>query len=218
MQERHQDEEVLQTREGALSRPTDPRGGSPDDPAHARHDASAGAAGSRAVLRIPGEVAVERALTRLLYLVMVPVAVLVLSALGAFVYGTAVFVDAVGKTVSHPFPVGNKIGLFLLVVDLFLVGATLLIAAFGFYELFIGRVDEGTGFQRLPLWLQMRDLNDLKARVIAMIVLVGAVSFVEVLVDGPAARDLLELGGGVSLVIVALTVFLRFGYQGHGRE
>lgn len=160
----------------------------------------------------------ERGLAASLVLVLVPVVVLVLSALGAFVYGTVVFIDSVRRTVDHPIPVGNKIGLFLLVVDLFLIGATLLIAGLGFYELFIDSVAAGSGLDRMPAWLQMSDLNDLKARVVAMIVLVAAVSFVEVLVDEPHPRDLLELGGGVSLVIAALTAFLRYGSQAHGRD
>ena len=40
-----------------------------------------------------------------------------------------------------------------------------------------------------------------------MIVLVLAVSFVEVAVDAPDGRQSLELGGGIALVIVALTVY-----------
>ena len=72
--------------------------------------------------------------------------------------------------------------MFLLDVDLFLIGATLLISAVGFYELFIRHIPPHGRF-RVPAWLEMRDLNDLKRRVIAMIVLVIAVSFAELAVD-----------------------------------
>lgn len=163
------------------------------------------------------EEAFERGLDVARLVVVVPVAVLVLAGAGAFVYGTYVFLSSVRAVVEEPLPVGHRIGLFLAVVDLFLVGATLLIAAFGLYELFVSRVDPG-GVPRLPGWLEIHDLNDLKARVIAMIVLVAAVSFVEVLVDQPDALALLELGGGVGLVIVALTVFLRYGGGPRGRD
>ena len=61
----------------------------------------------------------------------------------------------------------------------------------------------------MPPWLEIHDLNDLKGRVIAMIVLVLSVSFVEMAVDSPDGRQVLELGGGVALVVVALTVFVR---------
>jgi uncharacterized membrane protein YqhA len=159
----------------------------------------------------------ERALDLSRGLALIAVVVLLLAALGAFVYGAAVFVQGVRQVVADPFPVGNRVGLFLLVVDLFLVGATLAIAGIGFYELFIGwSRREGGG--PMPAWLQMRDLNDLKARVLAMIVLVASVSFVEELVDAGSGLRVLELGGGVALVIGAITAFLRFGGHAGGER
>jgi uncharacterized membrane protein YqhA len=155
----------------------------------------------------------ERALAGSLRLVTVPVAFLILAAAGAFVYGAAVFVHALITIAWHPFPVGHNVGLFLLDIDLFLIGATLLISGVGLYELFVREI-RADGAE-LPSWLDMRDLNDLKARVIAMIVMVVAVAFAELAVDDPAGLTLLEVGGGVALVIVALTVFLRLtGHAG----
>lgn len=163
----------------------------------------------------PGNMALERILASSLRLVYIPVVVLLLAALGAFVYGTYVFVYSVGRIAEHPWPVRHQIGWFLLDVDLFLIGATLLISAVGFYELFVRHI-RFDGVTRLPAWLAMRDLNELKGRVIAMIVLVVSVTFAEVVVDAPNGRYALELGGGIAAVIVALTVFLRL--SGHGTE
>jgi uncharacterized protein (TIGR00645 family) len=158
---------------------------------------------------------IERVLAGSLRLAYIPVVVLLLAGLGAFVYGTVFFVHAVRQIVDHPFPVGHQIGLFLKDIDLFLIGATLLISAVGFYELFVQeiRLDHTT---RVPQWLQMRDLNDLKGRVIAMIVLVASVTFVEVIVDAPTGHQALQLGIGIASVIVALTIFLRFSGHGNG--
>jgi uncharacterized membrane protein YqhA len=113
--------------------------------------------------------------------------------------------------------VGHQVGLFLLDIDLFLIGATLLISAIGFYELFIGEIRVG-GIARMPAWLEMRDLNDLKGRVLAMIVMVLAVTFVELVVDVNDGLQVLEYGGGVALVIVAVTVFLRLTGHANGRD
>lgn len=154
------------------------------------------------------ETRLEQGLVTARFLVVVPVVFLVLSSLGAFAYGAYVFADGIGRVVPHPVPVGDKIGLFLLIIDLFLIGATLLIAAIGFYELFVHRL----GSERMPAWLAMTDLNDLKARVISMIVLVVAVSFVELVVDEVrTGLEVLEIGGGIGAVIVSLTAYLRFG-------
>jgi uncharacterized membrane protein YqhA len=163
---------------------------------------------------------VERTLAGSLWLASLPVAFLLLSALTSSVYGVAVLVRAVGEVASHPFPVGHNIGSLLLVFDLFLLGATSLISAIGFYELCIGDIRVG-GRDVLPSWLAMHDLNDLKSRVVSMIVLVLAVTFAEQAVGSPDPLQLLEFGGGITTVIIALTVFQRWGSHagtgpGHG--
>jgi uncharacterized membrane protein YqhA len=163
----------------------------------------------------PVNIGLERILATSLRLAYIPVTVLLLAALGAFVYGTYFFIHSVRHIVDRPVPVGHQIGLFLVDVDLFLIGATLLISAVGFYELFVREIPFENA-TRMPAWLEMHDLNDLKGRVIAMIVLVVSVTFAEVVVDAPSGRYALELGGGIAVVIVALTVFLR--WSGHGPE
>jgi uncharacterized membrane protein YqhA len=143
--------------------------------------------------------------------VVVPVIVLILAAISSFAYGTDVFVRSVARVVEDPMLTSHNLGFLLLLTDLFLVGATLMIAAFGFYELFIGRIDANGPGMRLPGWLKMDDLNDLKARVIQMIILVAAVTFTDVVVESKGGLNTLYLGTGVAVVIAALTAFLRFG-------
>jgi uncharacterized membrane protein YqhA len=113
---------------------------------------------------------------------------------------------------AEPFAVHN-LRLFLTEIDLYLIGATLMIAAFGLYELFVAKVGAAGGRRPLPLpaWLEMTDLDDLKARVISMIILVTAVTFADVLLEFHDELDVLYLGTGVAVFIVALTVYLRFG-------
>jgi uncharacterized membrane protein YqhA len=64
----------------------------------------------------------------------------------------------------------------------------------------------------------MHDLDDLKARVISMIILVAAVSFVVAAVESKGGLDTLYLGVGVAVVIAALTAFLRFGRMDGGKR
>jgi uncharacterized membrane protein YqhA len=158
----------------------------------------------------------ERTLTASLWLAFFPVAFLLVSALASFVYAVASLFNTIGQVIAHPFPAGHHIGSLLLVFDLFLIGATALISAIGFYELFIGDI-RVRGRDILPHWLAMHDLNDLKSRVVSMIVLVLAVTFAEEAVGSPKPLDLLEFGGGVTVVIIGLTVFLRWGNHGDDR-
>src|SRR6266571_3053890 len=127
-------------------------------------------AGSRLV---PLGTRFEQALSMSRILVVIPVIVLLLSALASFAYGTYVFVNSVAGIVDDRHLATGNLGFLLLLTDLFLVGATLMIAAFGLYELFISEIDAGGPGMRLPGWLKMHDLNDLKARVISMIILVA---------------------------------------------
>jgi uncharacterized membrane protein YqhA len=162
----------------------------------------------------PAQHRLEQALAGSLLLAIIPVVFMLLAALGAFVYAGALFVHSAITIGSHPFPVGHQIGLFLLDIDLFLIGATLLLAAVGLYELFVREISVG-----IPAWLQMHDLNDLKGRIIAMVVLVIAVAFAEVAVDPADGMEVLEIGGGIGFVVIALTAFLRLtGHTGESSQ
>jgi uncharacterized membrane protein YqhA len=160
----------------------------------------------------------ERALSLSRVVVVVPVIVLLLSAIASFAYGTDVFVRSVTNVVDDPQLTSHNLGFLLLLTDLFLIGATLMIAAFGFYDLFIGRTGASGPGAKLPGWLRMHDLNDLKARVISMIILVAAVSFVDDVVESKGGLDTLYLGVGVAVVIAALTAFLHFGRMDGGER
>ena len=160
----------------------------------------------------------ERGLSLSRVVVVVPVIVLLLSAMASFAYGTDVFVRSVIHVVDDPQLTSHNLGFLLLLTDLFLIGATLMIAAFGFYELFIGRIGASGPDVQLPGWLRMHDLNDLKARVISMIILVAAVSFVDDVVESKGGLDTLYLGVGVAVVIAALTAFLHFGRMDGGER
>lgn len=172
-------------------------------------DAASASGNGNAGLGLEGRF--ERVLSLSRIVVIVPVIVLLLSAFSSFAYGTDVFVRSVGRVVEDPELTSHNLGFLLLLTDLFLVGATLMIAAFGFYDLFITRIDPDGTSLRLPDWLRMRDLNDLKARVISMVILVAAVTFVDIAVESGGGLNTLYLGAAVALVIIALTAFLHVG-------
>ena len=156
----------------------------------------------------------ERALAGSLLLALIPVAVLVLAALAPFMRQR--FAIGSRRRWIHPFPVGHQIGLFLLDIDLFFIGDTLLIAAVGFYDVHPGDplrlVHQDAGLARdegpqRPQRARHRHDHFGAGRELA-----------EVVVDSPSGDDALKLGGGVALVIVALTIFLRFSFTGSDKR
>jgi uncharacterized membrane protein YqhA len=151
------------------------------------------------------------------YVMLIPVVMLVLASLGAFFYSIIVFIDSVRAIDRTPFPPKQNISYFVLSVDVLLIGATLFIAAVGFFELFVpfSKEDPQDRHPWRPDWLAMNDLNDLKARIISMLVLVSVVSFVDVLVKFTSGPSVIYAGGGVALTVGALTLYLRFGTGSH---
>jgi uncharacterized membrane protein YqhA len=139
------------------------------------------------------------------YIVAFAVASIALMATAIFVYGAVVAV----RTVARPFRDGASgagtkallIGTIEL-VDLFLLGTTLYVIAIGLYELFIDP------HLPTPAWLTIKNLDDLKAKVLAVVIVVLGVLFLGQVIAWDGQRDLLRLGGGIALVIAALTYFL----------
>ncbi|MEM8577046.1 MAG: YqhA family protein [Pseudomonadota bacterium] len=92
---------------------------------------------------------------------------------------------------------------FIEIVDLFLLGTVFYIIALGLYELFIS-----TNVP-LPDWLTIRTLDDLKNKLIAVVVVVLGVLFLGQAVSWDGQTDLLGYGAATALVIAALTWFLK---------
>jgi len=95
---------------------------------------------------------------------------------------------------------------FIEVIDILLLGTVFYIIALGLYELFI---DEQLP---TPSWLQITQLDDLKSRLIGVVVVILAVVFLGQVVEWEEGRDILFLGAAIALVIVAITFFL--GWRG----
>ncbi|MCE8007844.1 MAG: YqhA family protein [Aestuariivita sp.] len=99
---------------------------------------------------------------------------------------------------------------FIEIVDLFLLGTVFYIIALGLYELFID-----TNI-RVPEWLEIKTLDDLKNKLIGVVIVVLGVLFLGQVVGWDGERDLLGFGAAIALVIAALTYFL--GLKTSGKE
>lgn len=93
---------------------------------------------------------------------------------------------------------------FIEIADLFLLGVVLYIIALGLYELFI---DDTVP---VPAWLEIHTLDDLKTKLISVVVVVIGVLFLKQVVSWDGERNLLTYGGGSALVIAALTYFMSY--------
>jgi uncharacterized membrane protein YqhA len=139
------------------------------------------------------------------YLILIAVIGSFVAAATLLIYGAAETVVLVGEILTHG-EVSSKAAKtlalgFIEVVDIFLLGTILYIVALGLYELFI---DDTVG---LPDWLVIRDLDDLKNKLIGVVIVVLGVLFLGQIVTWDGQRDLLNFGVSIALVIAALTYF-----------
>jgi uncharacterized membrane protein YqhA len=88
------------------------------------------------------------------------------------------------------------------VVDSFLLATVFLIIAIGLYELFIDSTLE------LPDWLEINSLDDLKGKLVGVVIIVLAVIFLGNTARWTGGTEIFYLGGGIAAVIFALTYFL----------
>jgi uncharacterized membrane protein YqhA len=97
------------------------------------------------------------------------------------------------------------------VIDLFLLSTVFYITALGLYELFI---DDRI---KVPEWLEIHDIDDLKAKLISVIIVVLSVSFLGQAVTWDGNPNFLPFGASVALVIASLTYFLS-GHHKNGKS
>ena len=140
------------------------------------------------------------------YLNIIAVIALMIATVDAFVLGLI----KTYKAIQAIFSTGGRDPLILFyliqLVDTFLVAIVLYIFAVSIYELFIGKLD-------LPDWMLAHNLHDLKAKLSSVIILVAAVRFLENLIEGKEALELLYMGGAVALVSAALIAFSVLGVK-----
>ncbi|MEG4502461.1 YqhA family protein [Microcoleus sp. F6_B4] len=147
----------------------------------------------------------HRVLARSRYLMLIAVFGSFAASVTLLIYGALETVITIGHTATVPVSRENSKELILScieVVDLFLLATVFYITALGLYELFI---DERI---KVPFWLEIHTIDDLKTKLTSVIVVVLSVLFLSEVVRWNGGTNILPLGAGVALVIAALTYFL----------
>ncbi len=135
------------------------------------------------------------------YAVVVPALASILGALLLMAQGSIEMVMVVIQAVSNELTLKESIVDVLTAIDAILLGTVLLVIGYGIYELFIdAEID-------VPTWLRVDDLDDLKSKLIGVVVAIIAVVFVGVFVDSNRADDVISYGVGAGALVVGLAIF-----------
>ena len=104
------------------------------------------------------------------------------------------------------------------VVDGYLLATFMLIFALGMYELFVSDIDEARGTKASSKILVIESLDDLKARLAKVILMILIVTLFEeaLQLELASSLDLLYLGGGIALIGVAL--YFTHKAESHGKN
>jgi uncharacterized membrane protein YqhA len=135
------------------------------------------------------------------YAVIVPAIASIIGALLLMAQGSIEMIIVVYESVAAHAYLKDTIVAVLTAVDAILLGTVLLVIGYGLYELFVD--PELT----VPDWLQVRDLDDLKSKLIGVVVAIIAVVFVGVFVDSNRADEVLAYGLGAGALVAGLAVF-----------
>ena len=135
------------------------------------------------------------------YAVFVPAIASIIGALLLMAQGSWAMLMAVVDSVSNGYGLKETIVEVLTAVDAILLGTVLLVIGYGLYELFIDADLD------VPQWLRVYDLDDLKSKLIGVVVAIVAVVFVGVFVDSNRASDVISYGVGAGTLVVGLAIF-----------
>jgi uncharacterized membrane protein YqhA len=87
------------------------------------------------------------------------------------------------------------------IIDLFLVATVFYVVSLGFYELFIAKAP-------LPGWLKICNLDDLKTKVLGLVIIALSVLFLGAALTWDGSSDILAFGLATSSGIIAIAVYI----------
>ncbi len=150
------------------------------------------------------------------YLIVIAVLATFLAALALLVYGSVTVIHVIFEMfASRQFTTTEAKHFsveFIEIIDLLLLGTVLYIVSLGLYELFI---DERIV---MPHWLVIADLDDLKGKLLGVITVLLAVTFLGDIVTWDGSESILWPGLATGLVLLALGYLLGKTVKPHRSE
>lgn len=90
----------------------------------------------------------------------------------------------------------------ILIIDIQLLSMIQYVISVGLYELFIGEL-------KLPKWLSINNIEELKAKLASVIILILAVKFTEKAMQWKGGIDIMYLAIAIGVIIFVLTAYYK---------
>ena len=144
------------------------------------------------------------------FMVLIAVIFGVLGATTLFIKGTIDLVNAVRFNLLLTTPASTKAIMAGIIgsIDLYLIGIVVLLFSFGLYELFISKIDIAHKDENRHNILEIKDLDELKNKILKVIIMVLVVSFFKQVLEihFESAQEMLYLA--FSILALAATTYL----------
>lgn len=163
----------------------------------------------------PVEHAFEWALWSTRFITLIPVIFGVLSSFGMMIVGTGQMIDTFKPLIENGFSpdiVKKVIADVVTAVDLYLIGIVLLIFSFGVYELFVSKIDIGRSSEQNNI-LQITSLDQLKNRILKVIIMVLIVTFFKEAISQHYTTPLSIVYFGLAILAASISVYFIAGNQ-----
>ncbi len=159
---------------------------------------------------------VETSLWTIRFLTIIPVLFGVVSVLGLFILGSSEIISGLSGYFHFKNEEAAKIILTGIIggIDLYLIGIVLMIFSFGIYELFISKIDIGRQNEEIQI-LEIKSLDQLKDKILKVIVMVLVVGFFKKVLEMPIATTLDLLYLAISILLIAASSYLLRSKHDH---
>lgn len=134
------------------------------------------------------------------YLSYIPIIGMLVGVVAAIYVGAEKTVKVIQIAMLHHESNSPTLYVLFEALDSFLVAVALLVISVSLYELFIGGL-------KVPDWMLVKNLDELKAKFGSVLIPIMAVKFVQKLLQSDSSLETLYYGIAVALVSFALTAF-----------
>ncbi len=135
---------------------------------------------------------------------LLPAVSLFLGATFLGIYGVYVLVDTIYLALTKPEGIDPTVlsTKFISVMDIHLLSIVLYIFSVGLYELFVGKLN-------VPDWLRITDIDQLKAKLASVVILILAITFTKKVVEWKNPLDTLLFGISIGIIIGVLIFYYK---------
>ncbi len=156
-----------------------------------------------------------------IWFVMVGILVLATASIFTFIMGIAHFLSFLFNSINlHHFHIPENFDAVICqILEINLIAVILFVCAIGLYLLFWKDI-------RVPEWLRVTNVNQLKEKLVGIIITVMGVTFLEHILHWQDPQGTLMFGAAIALVITALVFYTKVltaeeeaekdGHHGHG--